>query len=140
MHYNFLEDNIYYGLSVYTINRGKDAKTIDNVSLDKADKAIDNVILATPNYQEAYLYKARINSSLEKDDVMATNYQKYIDIVSAKGDEEITKNKAKLTESYNNIASFYANTDKVKAKEYFNKTLALDPTNSFATESLKVLK
>jgi tetratricopeptide (TPR) repeat protein len=137
---NFLEDNIYYGLSVYTINRGKDAKTIDNIALDKADKAMDTVIVATPNYQEAYLYKARINSSLEKDEIMATNYQKYIDIVSAKGDEEITKNKAKLTESYNNIASFFANTDKVKAKEYFNKTLAIDPTNNFALESLKLLK
>jgi tetratricopeptide (TPR) repeat protein len=137
---NFLEDNIYYGLSVYTINRGKDAKTIDNIALDKADKAMDTVIVATPNYQEAYLYKARINSSLEKDEIMATNYQKDIDIVSAKGDEEITKNKAKLTESYNNIASFFANTDKVKAKEYFNKTLAIDPTNNFALESLKLLK
>ncbi|MBY0488175.1 MAG: hypothetical protein K2P85_13460 [Flavobacteriaceae bacterium] len=137
---NFLEDSIYYGLSVYTINRGKDAKTIDNVALDKADKAIDNVIVATPNYQEAYLYKARINSSLEKDEIMAANYQKYIDIVSAKGEEEITKSKAKLTESYNNIASFYANTDKTKAKEYFNKTLALDATNNFALESLKILK
>jgi tetratricopeptide (TPR) repeat protein len=137
---NFLEDNIYYGLSVYTINRGKDAKTIDNTALDKADKAMDTVIVATPNYQEAYLYKARINSSLEKDEIMALNYQKYIDIVSAKGDEEITKNKAKLTESYNNIASFFANTDKTKAKEYFNKTLAIDPTNNFALESLKLLK
>jgi hypothetical protein len=86
------------------------------------------------------LYKARINSSLEKDEIMALNYQKYIDIVSAKGDEEITKNKAKLTESYNNIASFFANTDKTKAKEYFNKTLAIDPTNNFALESLKLLK
>lgn len=137
---NFLEDNVYYGLSVYTINRGKDDKTIDKVSLEKADKALDNVILATPTYQEAYLYKARVNSSLEKDDIMAATYQKYLDVVIAKGDEEITKNKAKVTESYNSIGAFYANTDKVKAKEYFNKTLALDPTNTYALESLKTIK
>jgi cytochrome c-type biogenesis protein CcmH/NrfG len=38
------------------------------------------------------------------------------------------------------MAAFNANSDKAKAKELFNKTLALDPTNSYATESLKLLK
>ena len=137
---NFLEDNVYYGLSVLTINRSKDTKVMDKVALTKADSSMDNVITATPTYQEAYLYKARINSALEKDDVMATTYQKYIDVVLAKGDEEVNKNKAKVTESYNSIAAFYANTDKVKAKEYFGKTLALDPTNTYALDSLKILK
>jgi Tfp pilus assembly protein PilF len=137
---NFLEDNVYYGLSVYTENRGKDAKTIDAVSLNKADVAMDNVITASPTYQEAYLYKARINSSLEKDDVMAATYQKYLDMVLAKGTEEVTKNKAKVTESYNSIAAHFANTDKAKAIEYFNKTLALDPTNNYALTSLQSLK
>jgi len=137
---NYLEDNVYYGLSVLTVNRGKDVKTIDLIGLDKADKAMDNVIIASPTYQEAYLYKARINSSLDKDDIMAATYQKYLDIVLPKGDEEIVKNKAKVTESYNSIAAHFANTDKVKAKEFFNKTLALDPTNNYALESLKVLK
>ncbi|MCX6293233.1 MAG: hypothetical protein NT127_02905, partial [Sphingobacteriales bacterium] len=128
------------GLSVLTINRTKDAEDIDPIALAKADVAMDNVITATPNYQEAYLYKARINSTLDKDDVMAATYEKYLDIVVAKGDEEINKNKAKLTESYNSIAAFYANTDKIKAKEYFAKTLALDPSNTYALDSLKILK
>ena len=71
---------------------------------------------------------------------MAATYQKYLDVVSAKGEEEITKNKAKVAESYNSIGAFYANTDKAKAKEFFNKTLTLDPTNTYALESLKTLK
>ncbi|MEN9336174.1 MAG: hypothetical protein RLZZ500_1161 [Bacteroidota bacterium] len=137
---NFFEDNIYYGLCVHTVNRGKDAKTADMVALANADKAMDNVIAAKPEYAEAYLYKARLNSVMAKDDVMTAQYQKYVDLVSAKGPEEVTKNKAKITESYNNMASYFANTDKVKAKELLNKTLALDPTNAYATESLKVLK
>jgi tetratricopeptide (TPR) repeat protein len=137
---NYLEDNVYYGLSVYTDNKAKDAATMDKVALDKADKAMDNVLIANPNYQEAYLYKARINNLLGIDEVMATNFQKYVDIVVAKGEEEITKNKAKVMESYNNIAAHYANTDKAKAKEYFNKTLALDPANNYALESLKIIK
>ena len=170
---NYLEDNVYYGLSVFTINRGKDAKTMDVVSLEKADKAMDNVITASPTYQEAYLYKARINSSLEKDDVMAANYEKYLtyafeklkkDLEKANVDlsnnnyiqdlykntikdfnysiyqDELNRLKPKLTESYNSIAAFYANTDKVKAKEFFGKTLVIDPTNNYALESMKLLK
>ena len=136
---NFLEDNIYFGLSVITNNRSKD-KGIDTASLEKANLAMDNVITSSPSYQEAYLYKARINNTLDKDDVMATNYQKYIELIEAKGADEITKNKAKVTESYNNMAAFYANTDKAKAKELLNKTIALDPTNAYATEALKTLK
>lgn len=137
---NFMEDNIYYGLCVHTINRGKDAKTADLVALSNADKAMDNVIAAKPDYPEAYLYKARINSVMEKDDVMTTMYEKYVEMIVAKGPEEVTKSKSKLTEAYNNMASFFANTDKIKAKELLNKTLALDPTNTYATESLKLLK
>jgi tetratricopeptide (TPR) repeat protein len=137
---NFIEDNIYYGLCVHTINRGKDAKTADLVALTNADKAMENVIAAKPDYPEAYLYKARINSVMEKDDVMTTMYEKYVEMIVAKGPEEVTKSKSKLTEAYNNMASFFANTDKIKAKELLNKTLALDPTNTYATESLKLLK
>lgn len=138
---NFLEDNIYYGLSVITNNRGKDEKTIDAVSLGKADVAMDNVIKGNATYQEAYLYKARINSALEKNDIMAQNYQKYVDLIIAKGPEEVTKSKAKLTEAYNNMGVYYAAIgDKTKAKELLNKTLELDPANTFATESLKTLK
>lgn len=135
---NYLEDNIYYGLCVITNNRGKDVK-IDTVALEKASAAMDNVITASPNYQEAYLYKARINNTLSKDDVMAANYQKYTELVEAKGAEEVTKNKAKMTESFNNMAAFYVATDKAKAKELLNKTIAIDATNSFAIDALKKL-
>jgi cytochrome c-type biogenesis protein CcmH/NrfG len=38
------------------------------------------------------------------------------------------------------MASHFANTDKAKAKELLNKTLALDPANTYALESLKILK
>lgn len=137
---SYLEDNVYYGLSVYTDNRGKEAAAMDKAALANADVAMDNVLTANPNYQEAYLYKGRINNVLDKDDVMSVSYQKYIDMVVAKGDEEVQKNKKKLTESYNAIAVYHANNnDKVKAKEYFGKTLALDPTDSYAIETMKKL-
>jgi predicted Zn-dependent protease len=137
---NLLEDNIYYGLCVITNNRGKEMKDLDVASLEKADKAMDNVIIASPDYTESYIYKARINSTLEKNDIMTANYQKYVDLVTAKGAADIEASKSKLTESYNNMGAYYSVFDKAKAKEMFNKTLELDPTNSFATRNLKEIK
>src|SRR5574343_1550935 len=125
---NYLMDNFYLGNAIYYDNTRKDVVKPDLVALQKADTAFGNVIAASPNTADAYLFRARTNNLLEKDDVMAANYQLYIDIVTAKGEAEVTKSKDKFIEAYNYIAAFYANTDKAKAKELFNKTLALDPT------------
>jgi hypothetical protein len=38
------------------------------------------------------------------------------------------------------MAASFANTDKIKAIEYFNKTLAIDPANKYAVDSIKILK
>ncbi len=136
----YLEDALYYAICVVTANRGKTGAELDMEALTKADKVMDDFITKRPDYQDAYLYKARINNVMGKDDIMASNFQLYVDMVIAKGDAEVTKNKAKVIEAYNNMAAHYANSDKAKAKELFNKTLALDSTNSYATESLKLLK
>lgn len=137
---NFLEDNIYYGLCVYTENRNKKAEELDKEAMIKADKSLDVVIAATPSYLESYLYKARINNTLENEEVAQITYQKFIDLVVVKTPEEIAANKTKLIEAYNNIAAIYANSDKPKAVEYFTKTLELDPANKYALDSVKVLK
>ncbi|MGL2964967.1 tetratricopeptide repeat protein [Flavobacterium sp. XGLA_31] len=137
---NYLIDNFYLGNALYYDNTRKDVVKPDPIALQKADVAFGNVITASPTTQDAYLFRARTNRLLENDAMMTTYYQQYIDTVTAKGEAEITKNKAKFIEAYNNMAASYANTDKAKAKELFNKTLALDPANSYATESLKLLK
>ncbi|MFN4027641.1 MAG: tetratricopeptide repeat protein [Flavobacterium sp.] len=137
---NYLIDNFYLGNAIYYDNTRKDIVKPDPIALQKADVAFSNVIAASPNTADAYIFRARTNNLLENDEVMAANYQLYIDTVTAKGEAEVTKNKAKFIEAYNNMAAHFANTDKTKAKELFNKTLALDPTNNYATESLKLLK
>lgn len=137
---NYLIDNFYLGNSIYYDNTRKDVVKPDPIALQKADTAFGNVITASPTTQDAYLFRARTNRLLENDEMMATYYQQYIDVVTTKGEEEVTKNKAKFIESYNNIASAIANSDKVKAKELLNKTLALDPANAYALEALKLLK
>ena len=137
---NYLLDNFFLGNALYYDNTRKDVVKPDPIALQKADVAFGNVITASPTTQDAYIFRARTNRLLEKDEMMATYYQQYIDVVTAKGDEEVTKNKAKFIESYNNIASAFANTDKVKAKEFLNKTLALDPANEYALQAIKLLK
>ena len=139
----YLDDNIYYGLAHYYANvyKAKDAK-VDAVALEKSIVAFGKVLEASPSYLEAYLYLARTNRLLDKDDAMVKNYEDYVAKTMELGAEEVAKDavKAKIIESYNNIAASYANTDKVKAIEYFNKTLALDAANNYANESIKILK
>jgi tetratricopeptide (TPR) repeat protein len=138
---NYIDDNIYYGLSIYYSNNKKDVKP-DLIALQKADVAFGNVITASPSYQDAYLYRARTNSLMSNDEMTIKYYQDYIAKITEKGPEELAKptTTKKVIESYNTIAASYANTDKVKAIEYFNKTLALDPVNPYATESIGKLK
>lgn len=138
---NYLEDNVYYGLSIYYAN-SKKGITPDLIELQKADAAFEKVIVASPTYLDGYLYRGRTNSLMGNDEMTIKYYEEYVAKVSEKGAEEMAKPTIvkKIVESYNTIAASYANTDKVKAVEYFNKTLTLDPTNNYAIESLKLLK
>lgn len=139
---NYLNDNVYYGISVFYANANKEKTAIDAAGLAKADAAFDRVLVASPTYDEAYLYKGRINNLLEKDDLIIKNYEEYVAKTTAKGAEELAKPATvkKVVEAYNAIGASYANTDKVKAIEYFNKSLVLDPANTYAAQSVKALK
>lgn len=136
---NYVDDNIYYGLSVLYGNSKKDVKA-DPMELKNADAALDKVIVAAPSYQDAFLYKARINRLAENEEFIIKNYESYIAKLTEKGELANATHKTKIVESYNNLAASYANKDKAKAIEYFNKTLAIDPTNDYATKSLATLK
>lgn len=138
---NYLDDNLYFGLSLYYSNSKKDVKP-DAVALQKADAAFDKVLVASPGYYEAFLFKARTNSLIDNDANTIKYYEAYVAAVTAKGADEVAKPAVvkKIAESYNTIGATYANTDKVKAVEYFNKTLAIDPTNAYALSSIKQLK
>ncbi|MES2241173.1 MAG: hypothetical protein V4497_13040 [Bacteroidota bacterium] len=139
---SFLIDNFYLGNSIYFSNAGKPVAERNMEALKKADIAYGNVLEASPETVDAYLSRARTNSLLEDDKAMIKYYQEYIDHVTAKGAEELAKPtvRTKLIESYNTMAAGYANFDKAKAIETFNKTLAIDPTNKYSLQSLKSLQ
>ena len=138
---SYLDDNLYLGLSLYYANNKKDVKP-EIAGLQKADAAFDKVLVASPSYYEAYIFKARTNSLMENDENTIKFYEAYVAAVTAKGAEEVAKPAVikKIAESYNTIGATYANTDKVKAVEYFNKTLTIDPANAYALSSIKQLK
>jgi tetratricopeptide (TPR) repeat protein len=144
---NYLYDAYYLGYSLYFDNANKPAgQKVDVVALQKANAAFSIVIEKSPTFQDAYIYKARVNSLIENDalaqEEMVKNYQQYIKVVTEKGATEMAKPaiKTKFVEAYNNIAIHYVKTDKVKARENFLKVLEIDPTNETATSTLKTLK
>ena len=126
-------------MSVLYGNSKKDVKA-DLNELKSADAALDKVVIAAPSYQDAFLYKARINRLAENEDLIIKNYESYIAKLTEKGEIANANHKTKVIESYNNLAASFADKDKAKAIEYFNKTLAVDPTNDYATKSLTALK
>jgi tetratricopeptide (TPR) repeat protein len=135
-------DNFYLGNSYYFDNAAKEVAQRDTIGLQKGDLAYGAVIEASPKTQDAYLYRARINSLLENDAMTIKYYDDYVNIVTEKGPEELAKPAVikKIIESYNTAGASYANTNKAKAIEYFNKTLVIDPANEYALNSLKSLK
>jgi tetratricopeptide (TPR) repeat protein len=139
---NYVLDNFYLGNSLYFDNNRKDVIKADPIALQRADLAFGVVIESAPTTADAYIYRARTNNLLENEDMTIKYYNDYVTVVSAKGPEEVAKPAVvkKLIESYNTPAAIYANTDKIKAVEYFNKTLVLDPANQYALDSLKALK
>jgi tetratricopeptide (TPR) repeat protein len=139
---NYILDNFYLGNSLYFDNTRKDVVKADPIALQRADLAYGTVIEASPKTQDAYIYRARTNSLLDNDELTIKYYDQYVAVVTEKGPEELAKPGTikKLIESYNTSAASYANTDKAKAIEYFNKTLVLDPANQYALDSLKALK
>ena len=139
---SFLLDNYYLGNAIYFSNAGKPFAERDTIALKKADIAYGNVLEASPETIDAYISRARTNSLLEDDQAMIKYYQEYIDHVNAKGAEELAKPavKTKLVEAYSTMGAGYANFDKAKAIEHFNKALEIDPANKYAIQALKSLQ
>lgn len=141
---NFLYDNFFLGYALYFENSDKDSKTIDVVAMQKADKAFENVIKASPTTAEAHIYRARVNNLLPNtpvsQDQMAKSYEDYLAVVTAKGDAEVTKNKPKFLEAYYNLAKYNGKKDKVKANDFVSKGLSLDSTDVNMLNLQKALK
>jgi hypothetical protein len=77
---NYLLDNFYLGNSLYFDNTKTGAVKI--LLLYKSRHCFGNVIEASPETQDVYVYRARTNTLLGDDELMIKYYQQYIDIVT----------------------------------------------------------
>jgi tetratricopeptide (TPR) repeat protein len=74
--------------------------------------------------------------------IVLASYEQYIIVLDKKGDAEKAKPSSKkgLIEALTHVGAYYANSgQKDKAVENLNKLLVVDPTNKYATETLKAL-
>jgi len=121
-------------------------KNPDRAILVVADSAFAKVNALAPEYEGAYLDRARVNKQLDNKDnpdalkgLPVPFYEKYVQLVTVTKPEKAATSTSGLVEAYTNLGSYAALTDREKAKEYFNKALALQPTNQNAIDNLKLL-
>ncbi|RZK53232.1 MAG: hypothetical protein EOO91_18030 [Pedobacter sp.] len=133
----------YYqlGSASYVAAAGK-----DRTLLVEADSAFSKLSVLSAETEQAPLYRARINKYIDAIDnpevqkgLAVPFYQKFIELVTVTKPEKAAANAKGLVEAYNYLGFFISGTDKEKAKEYFGKTLAIDPANTYAADNLKSL-
>jgi tetratricopeptide (TPR) repeat protein len=105
---------------------------------DKSMKFADKYIEAFPALVDGYYYKAQSSDELDDDNAPVfkakESYEKLITTYEAKPDD---RSKKMVGTAYNYIAYYYGKQqDLVKAKEFYQKTIGVDPTNKIATQTL----
>jgi tetratricopeptide (TPR) repeat protein len=132
-----LTDYFYEGLSYYF---GYDEKKpgADSV-IAKADSAFSYVAQKSPTFSDAYLYRARVNELKDRDRNNIAGYakpfyEKYIDVLNAKGGATDDKTKKSLAEAYAYLGAYYEfkAKDEAQASANYSKARATDPTNKSA--------
>jgi tetratricopeptide (TPR) repeat protein len=139
--YNFY----FHGLAAY-FNYAADYTAKKNPSKDlltKADSSFATLAKLSPSTYDAYLWRARVNyfkdSETAPQGIYLPYYQQYLDSAEAHVDKQTPAVKKNMVEAYNSIAGFTSATDKVKAKLYWDKALAIDPQNATALAGIKSL-
>lgn len=143
---NAFYDNFYLAYSIYYdhVNKSEEDRKLNLERLMVADGALTKVIELSPEAQDAFLFKARINQYMQTEEAyveMAKAYDEYIRIVSAKGADQLSDGERKnLVEAYSNAGAYYAVIEREKAVEYFTKALELAPEDEYVKSELERLQ
>lgn len=142
-----LLDYYYLGMSYYFTYGDQKAANLNPPKdlLVKADTAFSYLVQRSPTTQAGWQYRGRINRLLDDENdsqgLAVPFYQRYVELVTVEKPELAAKSSVGLIEAYNYLGSVAARKDgdNVKAKEYFDKVLALDPANVTATQAVKAI-
>lgn len=141
-----LLDYYYLGMSYYFTYGSQNAAKLNPPKdlLVKADTAFSFLVKRSPTTQAGWQYRGRINRLLDENDsqgLAVPYYETYVKLVTIDKPELAVKSTPGLIEAYNYLGSvaLRKDEDKVKAKEYFEKILLLDPANANAKEVITAL-
>lgn len=144
---NYVVDLFYLGYANYFdyVTRINDEVKPEKELLEKADAAFAKVTEEVPTTEAAYLYRAKATRLLDDaetpEGLFVPHYEKYIAVVSEKGDDAVRQNAQAMVEAYNVNGAFYSmNGEYEKARENFRNTLELDPSNEYAAQALQNLE
>jgi len=106
----------------------------------KSDSAYAKILELKPDYADGYYWRGNTNAALDPDfktDIAKNFWEQYVVLTEATPE----KYKRNLLNTYEYLAVYYIQKDNnAKAKEYYMKYLALDPTNETIKNNLKQLK
>jgi tetratricopeptide (TPR) repeat protein len=106
----------------------------------EADSAFSKVNRMSPDFEPAYLFKARVYSNLDpdtKEGIAKPFYEKLIEKASV---DSVKYNKD-ILEAYNYMGYYYlVNKMYCESLEYWDKILTLEPANENAASAIKDLK
>jgi tetratricopeptide (TPR) repeat protein len=106
----------------------------------EADSAFSKLIRMNPDFEPAYMWKARVYSNLDpdsKEGLAKPYYEKLIEKASI----DSVKYAKDLVESYNYMGYYYlVNKKYCESLDFWQKLLAIEPTNENAASAIKDLK
>jgi len=124
---------LYYSLG----NSDKDSTDVKKSALLKADSVFAKVVTLDPTNYRGYIWRARSNFALDPETLQGLAkpyYEQTIPIVEAKADP---KYNPVILECCRYLGYFYyLKKDFIQSKMYWNKILALDPTNEMALKAI----
>jgi tetratricopeptide (TPR) repeat protein len=124
---------LYYSLG----NSDKDSADVKKSALLKADSVFAKVITLDPTNYRGYVWRARSNFSLDPETLQGLAkpfYEQTLPIVEAKAD---AKYNPVIMECCRYLGYYYyLKKDFTQSKMYWNKILALDPTNDMAIKAI----
>ncbi len=129
-------------LQSYTAQAAK--QPLNRELLVEGDSALARVNRVAPDFELAYIYRARIANMLDDKaapkGLSAPIFEKFVNLVTVEKADKAAKNKAYLAEAYENLADWYALSDKAKAIDYLKKALEMNPNSNYATAKLQELQ